>query len=51
MDEGFTGGSREKSVDDVGVINVGKLVASLREAPDVLTKSLSSLLSAVLEIP
>ena len=51
MDQGLTGGPRQESSYDVGVGDVGQLVALSGDAPDVPMKSLPGLLSAVLEIP
>ena len=48
---GLTGGSIQESSYDVGVGDVGQLVALPEEAPDVPMKSFPGLLSAVFEIP
>ena len=50
VNQGLTGGPRQESSYDVGVGNVGQLIALLGEAPDVLTKSFPILLLAVFEI-
>ena len=51
MDPELAGGPRQEGSYDVGVGNVGQLVALLEEAPDVSMKGFSGLLSAVFEIP
>ena len=51
MNQGFTGGPRQKSSYDVDVGDVGQLVALSGEVPDVPTKSFLGLLSVVFEIP
>ena len=51
VNQGLAGGPGTKSSYDVGVGDVGQLVALPEEAPDVPTKSFPKLLSAVLEIP
>ena len=51
MNQGHTGGPRQESSYDVGVGDVGQLVALPREAPDVVMMSFPRLLSAVFEIP
>ena len=50
-EQGLAGGPRQESSYDVGVSDVGQLVALPREAPDVPTKSFLRLLSVVFEIP
>ena len=50
MDQGLVGGPRQESSYDVGVGDVGQLIALPREAPDVPTKSFLELLSVVFEI-
>jgi len=47
MNQGLAGGPRQEGSYDVGVGDVGQLIALLREAPDVSTNSFSGLLSAV----
>ena len=47
MDQGLIGGPRQESSYDVGIGDVGQLVALLGEAPDVTTKGFPSLLSVV----
>ena len=51
MNQGVAGGPRQESSYNIGVGDVGKLVALLGEASDVPTKGFSGLLLAVLEIP
>ena len=51
VNRGLVGGPRQESSYDVGVDDVGQLVALLGEAPDVSTKGFFGLLSTVLEIP
>ena len=51
MNQGLVGGPRQKGSYDVGIGDVGQLVALPGEAPDVYTKGFSGLLSVVLEIP
>ena len=51
MDQGLAGGPRQESSYDVGIDDVGQLVALPGEAPDVPMKGFSGLLSAVFEIP
>jgi hypothetical protein len=36
VQEGFVGGPRDESVDNIGVCNVGQLVALLLKASDVV---------------
>ena len=50
MDQGLIGGPRQKSSYDVGIGDVGQLVALPGEAHDVPTKSFPKLLSVVFEI-
>ena len=50
VNHGFACGPRQQSSNDVGISDVGQLVALLGEAPDVPTKSLPRLLSVVFEI-
>ena len=51
MDQGLTSGPRQESCYDVGVSDVGRLIALLGEVPNVPTKGFSSLLFAIFEIP
>ena len=51
VNQGLTGGPRQESSYDVGVGDVGQLVALLGEAPDVPMEGFISLLAAVLEVP
>ena len=51
MDQGLTGGPRQESSYDVGVGDIGQLVALPGEAPDVSTKGFFGLLLVVFEIP
>jgi hypothetical protein len=39
MDQGLASGLGQESPDDIGVGDVGQLVAMPREAPDVLAES------------
>jgi hypothetical protein len=41
MDQGLTGGPRKECPDDIGVGDIGQLVALPGEASNVLTKSFS----------
>ena len=47
VNQGLIGGPRQKSFYDIGVGDVGQLVALLGEAPEVPTKSFPRLLSIV----
>ena len=51
MNQGHTGGPRQESSYDVGVGDVGQLVALSGETLDVSMKSFPRLLSTVFEIP
>ena len=51
MNQGLVSGPGQESSYDVGVGDVGQLIALPGEAPDVPTKAFSSLLSIVFEIP
>ena len=51
VNQGLIGGPALESSYDVGVGDVGQLVALPGETPDVPTKSFSGLLSVVFEIP
>ena len=51
MNQGLAGVPGKESSDDVGVDDVGQLVALPGEAPDVPTEGLTGLLMAVLEVP
>ena len=51
MNQGLVGGPRQEGSYDVGVGDVGQVVALPGEAPDVPTKSFLGLLSVVFEIP
>ena len=48
VNQGLAGGPRQVSTYDVGVGDVGQLIALPGEAPDVLTKSFPGLLSTFL---
>ena len=48
LDQGLAGGLRQEGSDDVGIGDVGKLVALPREASDVLAESFPRLLSVIL---
>ena len=50
VNQGLAGDPRQESSYDVGIGDVGQLVALLREASDVPTKGFSSLLLVVFEI-
>ena len=51
MDEGLAGRALVEGVDDIGVDDVGKLIALLEEALNVLLKGLVCPLPVVVEIP
>ena len=51
VNQGLAGGPRQESSYNIGVGNVGQLVALPGEASDVPSEGFSGLLSAVLEIP
>ena len=51
MNQGLVGGPRQEGSYDVGVGDVGQLIALLGEASDVPMKSFPSLLSADFDIP
>ena len=51
MNQRLTGGPRQESSGDIGVDDVGQLVALPGEASDVPMKSFPGLLSAIFEIP
>ena len=51
VNQGLTGGPRQESSYDVGIGDVGQLIALLGEVPDLPTKSFPGLLSTVFEIP
>ena len=51
VNQRLTGGPRQESSYNIGVGNVGQLVALPGEASDVSTKDFSGLVSAVFEIP
>ena len=51
MNQGLAGGPRQESSHDIGVGDVGQLVALPGKAPDVPIEGLTSLLSAVFEVP
>ena len=51
VNQGLASGPRQESSYDVGIGDVGQLVALPGEASDVPTKSFSGLLSVVFEIP
>ena len=50
MDQGLAGGPRQEGSYDVGVGDVGRLIALSGEASDVPMEGFSGLLSAVLEV-
>ena len=50
MNQGLVGGPKQEGPDDVGVSDVGQLVALPGEALDVPTKSFLGLLLVVFEI-
>ena len=51
MSQGLAGGPGQENSYDIGIGDVGQLVALLGEVPDVLMKSFPGLLSVVFEIP
>ena len=51
MSQGLAGGPGQENSYDIGIGDVGQLVALPREATDVPTKSFLGLLSVVFEIP
>ena len=51
MNQGLIGGPEQENSYDIGVGNVGQLIALPREALDVPTKSFAKLPSVVFEIP
>ena len=51
VNQGLAGGPGQESSYDVGIVDVGQLVALSGEAPDVPMKSFPRLLSVVFEIP
>jgi hypothetical protein len=51
VDQGLAGGPRHEHRDNVSVGDVGQCIALPGEALNVLVKSLSQLLLAVLEVP
>ena len=51
VNQGLIGGPGQESSYDIGVGDIGQLVALPGEAPDVPTKSFLGLLSIVFEIP
>ena len=51
MNQGLISGPKQEGSYDVGVSDIGQVVALPGEASDVSTKGSSGLLSAVLEIP
>jgi len=51
MNQGFTGRPGQEGSYHVGIGDVRELVALSREAPDIPTEGLTSLLMAVLEVP
>ena len=51
VNQGLASGPGQESSYDVGIGDVGQLVALSREASDVPTKSFPRLLSVVFEIP
>ena len=50
MDQGLTSGLGQEGLDDIGIGDVGQLVALPREASDVLMESFLGLLSVILQI-
>jgi hypothetical protein len=48
VDQGLIGGARQEGPNDVGISDVRQLIALLGEALDVLAKSFSGLLLAVI---
>ena len=51
MDQGLVGGPRQEGSYDVGVGDIGQLVALSGEAPDVPMEGFIGLLPVVLEVP
>ena len=51
MNQGLAGGPRQEGFYDIGVGDIGQLIALPGEAPNVCIKGFSGLLSIVLEIP
>ena len=51
MNQGLTSRPRQEGSDHVGVDDVREFIALPGEAPDVPTEGLTSLLTAVLEVP
>jgi hypothetical protein len=51
MDQGLVGSPRQERADDVGISDVGQLIALFGETSDVVTEGLVRLLSTVLEVP
>ena len=51
MNQGLTGDPGQESSYDVGVGDIGQLIALSGEAPDVPTEGFTSLLSVVFEVP
>jgi len=51
MDEYFIGHARDEHADHIRIHDIGKLIALLGKAADVLAQSLSRFLLACLEIP
>ena len=48
VDQGLIGGPKQEGSDDVGVGDIGQLIAFTGEASDVVAESFPSLLSAIL---
>lgn len=51
MYQGFVGGPQDKSADNIGVLEVGQLVASSRKAPDVVPQGRVRFLPIIVKIP
>ena len=51
MNQGFAGRPGQEGSYHVGIGDVRELVALSREAPDIPTEGLTSLLASVLEVP
>jgi hypothetical protein len=51
MHQGFVGGPRDESVDDVGIHEADQLVALSRKALDVVPQGLILFLPTILKVP
>jgi hypothetical protein len=51
MNQGLVGSPGQECVDDIGISDVGQLIALLGETSDVFTDGLIWLLPTVLEVP